>query len=422
MVSLAMRRLLIGLTAVVAALGWLQLAPAFGFPVTAPAAMLDRMLGAHREAGPVGWALLLLGMAGIAALYLFVVEGRTRAWWAPWAYAIGAWLLSGAVLMPLIGLVQGSPPAGDPMRATFFMLHLGPAAAVESLVAWLLFGTVLAGGRSLPVRRLALLLTLGAAAVGVALAVALPALAVRSGPDRVVEGRVAGLPAGPVFISVIELPQPPGAVLGPHAHIPGFEFDVFGTAAVVGGGNVLDIGPGDAVFTPALQRHSHENREAVPYAIALAVLLLGLAAAMLVPAFRSHGVRLLAAVLVVGAVATVNPLMNDWYFVGVRPAAARGALMLVPAAHRTFESGNLTGLGGGPYTERLTARSLRSGDSARVTGPASVVVLSGNAGINPGGRIAERSGTTIAGGVEARVEGGAGGARVLIIEVLAAGT
>jgi quercetin dioxygenase-like cupin family protein len=422
MVSLAMRRLLIGATAVSAALGWLQLAPAFGFPVTAPAAMLDRTLGAHREAGLVGWALLLLGMTGIVAFYLLVVEGRTRASWAPWAYAIGAWLLSGAVLMPLIGLVQGSPPASDPMRATFFMLNLGPAAAVESLVGWLLFGTVLAGGRSLPVRGLAVLVTLGVAALGVVLALALPALAVRSGPDRVVEGPVAKLPAGPVFISVIELPQPPGAVLGPHAHIPGFEFDVFGTAAVVAGGKVLDVGPGDAAFTPANQRHSHENRDAVPYAIALAVLLVGLTAAMLVPAFRSHGVRLLAALLLVSAVATVDPLMNDWYFAGVRPAAARGGLMLVPAAHRTFESGNLTGLGSGPYTERLTTRTLLSGDSARVTGPAAVLVLHGNAGITTGGRIAEGSGTTIAGGVEAKLEAGAGGARVLIIEVLAAGT
>jgi len=421
MVSLAMRRLLIGTAAIAAALGWLQLAPAFGFPVTAPAAMLDRMLGAHREAGLAGWALLLLGMAGIVALYLLVVEDRARASWVSWAYAVGAWLLTGAVLMPLIGLVQGSPPAGDPMRATFFMLNLGSGAAVESLIGWLLFGAVLAGGRELQVGRLPLIIALGAAAVGVVLAVAVPALAVRSGPDRVVEGQVAKLPAGSVFLSVIELPQPAGAVLGPHSHIPGFEFDVFGTATVVAGGKVLDIGPGDAAFTPASRLHSHENRGAVPYAIVLAVLLVGLTAALLIPAVRSRsGVVLVAGVLVVGAVATVNPLMNDWYFVGVRPAAARGGLMLVPAAHRTFESGNLTGLGGGPFTERLTERSLRSGDSARVTGPAAVVVLNGDARIAAGERIAERTGTTVAGGVEATVEAGAGGARVLIIELLAA--
>ena len=135
--------------------GWLQLAPAFGFPVTAPAAMLDRLLGANREASPAGWALLLLGEFAFVAGYFFLVEGRTH--WAvgPFAYAVGGWLLTGAVLMPVIGLLQGAPPAGDaannPMRANFFMLNLGPGAAAEALIGWLLFGSVLAAGRTLEV-------------------------------------------------------------------------------------------------------------------------------------------------------------------------------------------------------------------------------------------------------------------------------
>ena len=82
-VSLTMRRVLVGAAAIVAALGWLQLAPAFGFPVTAPAAMLDRMLGAHREAGPAGWALLIAGEAVLAAAYFLIVEPRTRGVVAP---------------------------------------------------------------------------------------------------------------------------------------------------------------------------------------------------------------------------------------------------------------------------------------------------------------------------------------------------
>src|SRR2546422_5145307 len=102
MVSANMRRLLVGAAAIAANLGWLQLAPAFGFPVTAPAGMLDRMLGASREASPAGWALLLLGEFAFVAGYFFLVEGRTH--WAvgPFAYAVGGWLLTGAVLMPVI--------------------------------------------------------------------------------------------------------------------------------------------------------------------------------------------------------------------------------------------------------------------------------------------------------------------------------
>jgi len=49
MVSANMRRPLTALAGAAAMLGWLQLAPAFGFPVTAPAGMLDRIFGALPE-------------------------------------------------------------------------------------------------------------------------------------------------------------------------------------------------------------------------------------------------------------------------------------------------------------------------------------------------------------------------------------
>jgi len=426
MVSLAMRRVLVGMAAVAAGLGWLQLAPAFGFPVTAPAAMLDRMLGAHREAGPAGWALLLLGEAAFAAAYLLVVEPRTQGVVAPLAYALGAWLLSGAVLMPVIGLIQGAPPAGDaandPMRATFFMLNLGPLAAVEALVAWVLFGAVLAAGRKLDVRPRDFYLTTGAVVVAAALAFAIPALMARTDSSRVVDGSVTTLPTGPVFISLLELPQPAGAVLGPHTHIPGFVVDVSGTATLaMSGTGTIDVRPGDAVFTANLQPHDHENRAAVPAAIILALFLVSLTVALVAGAFRRHAVVLVAALLVLGVVATIDPLMNHWYFVGVRPAAARGGVMPVPAGHRTYESENLTGLPAGPYTERLTYRSLASGESARLSGSAAIVVLDGEASVTTDGRTSglhAQSGVTIAGGSEATVQAGSGGARILVVQVL----
>src|SRR5438093_13318581 len=102
MVSANMRRLLVGAAAVTANLAWLQLAPAFGFPVTAPAGMLDRVFGASREAGVAGWVLLLLGNAAFVAFYFLVVERRAHGPLAPIAFAVGAWLLSGAIVMPLI--------------------------------------------------------------------------------------------------------------------------------------------------------------------------------------------------------------------------------------------------------------------------------------------------------------------------------
>src|SRR5438093_5948076 len=401
MVSANMRRLLVGAAAVTANLGWLQLAPAFGFPVTAPAGMLDRIFGASREAGATGWALLLLGLAVFVALMFLVVERRTRMALASLAFAIGAWFVSGAVLMPVIGLIQGPPPPGglptDPMRANFFMLNLGLGAAAEALVGWLLFGAVIAAGLMLKVNLRALAFAVGAAALAAATALAVPALGAQAGTGRVAEGRIAALPASPVFISVLELPQPAGAVLGPHQHIAGFVVDVSGTASMVIGGNVVDVGPGGAVFTADQQLHDHENRAAVPFAIALALVVAGLSVALVLLQGRGPAVAVMAALLVAGTVATVNPLMNHWYFIGVRPAAMRGAAMPVPAGHRTYEPENLTGIASGPYVEQLTDRRLGAGDSVRVVGPAATGVPDGQASMVVGGRatgLSRRDGST----------------------------
>jgi quercetin dioxygenase-like cupin family protein len=426
MVSLAMRRVLVGLTAVTVALGWLQLAPAFGFPVTAPAAMLDRMLGANREAGPAGWALLLLGEFAFVAGYFLLVEGRTH--WAvgPFAYAVGGWLLTGAVLMPVIGLIQGAPPAGDaandPMRANFFMLNLGLGAAAEALIGWLLFGAVLAAGRMLEVRPRAFLLGVGSAALVGAIAFSVPVVLARAGPGRVVEGRLAALPAGPVFISVLELPQPPGAVLGPHKHVGGFVLDLSGTASmVIPGRSAIDLGPGDAVFVAAQQLHDHGNRAVVPLAIALALVLVGLSVVIVVRRGRPSALVLTMALLIAGTVATIDPLMNHWYFIAVRPEAARGGVMPVPAGHRTYESQNLKGLQSGAYVERMTDRTFGSGESARFTGPGAIIVLDGQASVTSGGQTSDlsaQSGLTIGGGDEASVRVTSGSARVLVVELL----
>ena len=424
MVSVSLRRALISLTAVAAMLGWLQLAPAFGFPVVTLAGMLDRVFGPSREVGPVGWALLLVGLAVFVAFYFLIVEPRVHRPTAPIAFAIGAWLVSGAIVMPVVALLQGAIPAGDPMRADFFMLNLGFGATGESLIGWLLFGAVLAAGVTATVSARTLALAVGTAVLAAAVAFATPGLIAQGSAGRAVEGRLAALPTGPVFISVLELPQPAGAVLGPHTHVAGFVVDVAGTATMVMAGNIVDVGPGDAAFTAELLPHDHENRAAVPFAIALALFIVGIGVLLFLLRGRRQVVPLIAALLVAGTVATVNPFMNDWFFIGVRQAAARGGLMPVPAAHRTYESENLTGVVSGPYVERLTDRRLVSGESVRVAGPAAIVVLDGRASVAVGGAaavVASRTGTTIAGGAEAVVTSESGSVRVLLVQLLPAG-
>ena len=410
-----------------AMLGWLQLAPAFGFPVTAPAGMLDRLFGASRESGPTGWALLLVGLATLAVFYVLIVERRAhRLLWSV-AFIGAAWLISGAVVMPLVGLLQGAPAPGalpsDPMRANFFMLNLGPGAAVESLLGWAIFGAVLAAGTTLSVDVRALSLAFGAAVLGGLVAFVVPSLTAPAPSGRVVDGSVAALPPGPVFISVLELPQPPGAVLGPHTHVAGFVLSTSGVATVVIGGDAVDVGPGASLFTPDQASHDHENRAAVPLAIALAAVIVGLTAAALLWPRRDLAVVPIAALLVAGTVAAINPLMNHWYFISVRPAAQRGAAMPVPAGHRTYESDALTGLPSGRVVERLTDRRLGTGDSVEFLGQAAVIVLDGEASVVAEGRtvgLSARSGTTITGATTAAVRATSGAARVLILQVLPA--
>ena len=96
--------------------------------------------------------------------------------------------------------------------------------------------------------------------------------------------------------------------------------------------------------------------------------------------------------------------------------------MPVPAGHRTYESQNLKGLHAGAYVERLTDRTLGSGESVRFTGPAAIVILDGQASVTSGGRTFElfaQAGVTVPGGEEASVRVGSGGARVLVVELVA---
>jgi hypothetical protein len=199
---------------------------------------------------------------------------------------------------------------------------------------------------------------------------------------------------------------------------------VSGTATIAtADGKIVDVGPGDVLFTQNNLLHRHENRAAVPLAIALALLILGMTIALVSRRGPIPAIALTSALLVGGAVATINPLMNHWYFIGVRPAAARGAAMPVPAAHRTYESENLAGLAGAPYLERLTDRRLAVGESVRFVGPAAIVLVEGQAVVLAEGRqmtLSAQSGATVAGGTESTVEATSGSTRVIVVQVLPA--
>src|SRR4029077_17093606 len=143
-------------------LAWLAISPALGFPTVGTGAMVNRMISTwFPEAGHnprfwLGWVIVIAGL-GIAIAALFVIE---RAHLVPSGlrtgliYGSALWLVTGLVIMPLIGLVEPhSPfqPKSDPMQATLMMYSLGPLAALAALIAWLLFGAIL--GASVEARR-----------------------------------------------------------------------------------------------------------------------------------------------------------------------------------------------------------------------------------------------------------------------------
>lgn len=418
--------------AVVAWLGWFEIAPALGFPTIGPAAMLNRVFVPKSDPGVwLGWVVLVLGVVAAAALYsLAAARGRLRP--GPVSglfFGLAAWAIAGMVVMTIIGHISPPalappPPPGpplpttpDPMHATFMMLHLGALAPVDALVAWLLLGAVV-GAASIPTKResearadgrgrvhsviapttgllvLAAALTLGGwISVSHATGAVSPASA--GTQTRVLAtGEANALPEGAVFASVIDLPQATGATLGPHAHVPGFAYVLEGQETIsFGGGPTMELNSGQGGFMGGLVIHSHENRSdrapAALFAASLVALGLILSGVSLMKIAKRAAIAALTGLLIVaGVVALLNPWANDWLFIGVRPEAARGGVMPLPNATRVYESPNLESLSPGPYTETLRLITVPVGGLATVQrepGPEMFLVLSGQAEVRLNG-------------------------------------
>ena len=416
--------------ATIAWLGWFEIAPALGFPTIGPAAMLNRVFLPRSDPDVwLGWILIVLGLIAVAAAYEMAIA---RGWIRPGVMSglligLAAWAVAGMVLMVIIGQISPPPPTPppppgpplpttpDPMHATFLMLHLGALAPVEALVAWLLFGAVV-GATSVDIERTkdtdaarSRRVTRTVAVGGViSLAVALVAGVWIAGswrggaPDQgstgvesriLATGTAQALPEGPVFVSVIDLRQAPGAALGPHAHIPGFAYVLRGRETISFPGQpTLELGDEMGGFMDALAIHTHENRNRWPSAV-LAVGLLAIAivlsAVSLGSAARPAVVAVLLGLLIAaGALALWDPWANDWFFIGVRPEAVRGGVMPLPNASRVSESANLEDEPSGPYTETLRLVTVPAGGVTSVeaeAGPEAFVVLSGRGAIRVNG-------------------------------------
>ncbi len=388
--------------------GWLTVCPALGFPTLGTAAMFNRVLVPREGPGSLfGWGLLLIGLAAAALGYLVLAgTGRFRPSVASGTlYGVICWVIAGAIVMPLLGLalpaaqaaaaVAATPP--DPMVGSFMMLHLGPAAPIAALVAWVMFGAVLGGtsrvslwsqGLNDAERRQALTLGGGVAVLGVLVsAAAIASLRVTPAGSSVTSARtlatgpVEALPQGATFVSVIDLVQAAGATLGPHAHVAGFGYDRRGVETLdFGDGMSIRVGPGEGGFMGTQIRHAHVNADRVP-AAAVAVLIVAAALALcltLLGPWR-RAARLtpaaLALLIAVSVIGIWDPWSNDWLFIAVRPASARGAVMPLPTASRVYESPDLGALPPGPYVEMLREITVVPGAEPLDVGSAGAVVL-----------------------------------------------
>jgi quercetin dioxygenase-like cupin family protein len=224
----------------------------------------------------------------------------------------------------------------------------------------------------------AALLAVGSVVARINLAPAGPSV----GGSRVLANEpVQAMPQGVAFFSIVELPQPPGAQLGPHAHVPGFAYSLAGTETIhFDDGNTIRVGPGEAGFMATQAAHTHLNSDDIVSAAGVAVLIVVLAVWLVwLRGGARAGGRLLPVALVLliaaGALGTWNPWSNDWLFLSVRPVAARGAPMPIPTASRAYESPDIAALPAGPYVETLEEITVTPGGAGADVGSAAASVL-----------------------------------------------
>ena len=445
------------LAGMVAWVGWLSVSPALGFPTLGAAAMLNRVFVPREDPGSwLGWALLFIGLASAALLYVAATyRGRLRPSIASGLiYGAICWLIAGAIVMPILGLAAPSAAATtpaaltppDPMHGSFMMLHLGIAAPIAALVAWLIFGGVLGATSGQPpryrsvrelvaswrertsgprtVRKVALgtavfiVILVGVGLVGLRLT-APPADASVTATRTLATEPTKDLPKGADFVSIIELAQAPGATLGPHAHpYQGLAYSLKGVATVsFSDGRTIRVAPGEVGLIGTQAAHSHVNADDRLLSTELALLIVALAVAVcliwLRPTLREG--RLIPIVLVLllaaGALGTFDPWSNDWLFLSVRSVTGRGAAMPLPTASRIYESPDLGALPPGPYVETLeeitvAPGAVGAGDIGSV-GATVLLVLDGRVDVQSAGgssiELAARGATLVQPGAAARL-------------------
>jgi hypothetical protein len=212
---------------------------------------------------------------------------------------------------------------------------------------------------------------------------------------------VPALPAGKVFVAVLEFNEVPGAACGPTCFIPGFVYTLRGVVTVsFPGAGTQSVGPGDGAFTRALAVHSNANfwERVGAGAVATGLIVIAIllfAATWLRSGRRRATIAFLSLLLIaVGVLGLSGAMSNDWYYFAVRPIVQRSSPMVRPDGRVTFLSPQVDPVPAAPYLEMLSAITLPPGaryDSAGASGPQTIIVVEGTAAVHVGDAVQQLS-------------------------------
>lgn len=172
-----------------------------------------------------------------------------------------------------------------------------------------------------------------------------PQDAVGSVSTKLADGPLDTLPTAPLFINVLDVPQPPASPIQ-HAHIAGFVYAVTGVHQLtIQESPAKDVKPGEAAFVPGNTAHTHANPGTTP---------------------------------------------SQWYFMGLRNTGARTGAPLFPGQVTIYETPDLaaTAFPAGKYVEQLNLVTLEKGGRTAAhkhAGVEVVVVLEGTVSVRVAG-------------------------------------
>jgi quercetin dioxygenase-like cupin family protein len=149
------------------------------------------------------------------------------------------------------------------------------------------------------------------------------------------DGKIPALPKGILYVQYNALPQPAGGTLT-HAHIGGFVYGVEGTTQLIADGKTTDLKANEAAFVAADASHTHNN---------------------------------------------LGTTTNLFYYVSIRPNAARTAAPIFPGQKELFAGPDLPAMADGIYS--LGLRSVTVQPNGRTAahmhgGLETIVVLDGS--------------------------------------------